>query len=169
MDERNFESQLDILCNTEITKKHEYRVAEGEDPFRIGKVLVVSPAWSVTKYNVNTQEPFTLSEPSKIHPVWFMLSRKIRAKNPDEIGTLIRIRKKLGTTGRYGKMKTKVYSTHKIILDVYDWQNQTYIGTKVFDPGEGSAFMAEEDYDAMVKSVSDKAIADFIQSMETYE
>lgn len=90
-------------------------------------------------------------------------------KDPSEVDTLIRVHKKIGKAGRYGKLKTKVFSTNKIVLDVYDWKNQTFIGTKVFDPGQGSTFMTEEDYDAMKESVSDKAIAEYIQSMDIRE
>lgn len=165
----NFQSQIDEFCTTKIAESHVDRAVQGNEPYRTGKVLVVAPGWSVTKYNATTGQPYTMAEPSKIHPAWFKLSRKIRAKNPDEIDTLIRIQKELRNTGRYGKVETKVFSTHKIILDVYDWRNQTFIGTKVIDPGEGSAFMTEKDYDALVQSVSDEAIADYVQSMDVYE
>ena len=165
----NFQSQIDEYCTAKIAESHIDRAVQGEEPFRMGKVLIVAPEWSLTKYNASTGQPYTMAEPSKIHPAWFKLSRKIRAKNPDDIDTLIRIRKELGNTGRYGKMETKVFSTHKIILDLYDWRGQTFIGTKVIDPGEGSAFMTEKDFDAMVQSVSDEAIADFVQSMDVYE
>ncbi len=165
----NFKSQIDKLCTTEITEPHSDRVEQGEELFRTGKILAVAPRWSLTKYNAKTGQPYTMEDPPRIHPAWFKLSRKIRAKNPDDIDTLIRIRKVLGKTGRYGKMETKVFSTHKIILDVYDWRNQTFIGTKVIDPGDGSAFMTEKDYDAMVKSVSDEVIADYMESMDLYE
>ncbi len=169
IDAGNFQAQLNDFCTIKITESHQDGAQQGEEPFRTGKVLVVAPKWSLTKYNASTGQLYTIEDPAKIHPAWFKLSREIRAKNPDEIDTLIRIRKELGKTGRYGKMETKVYSTHKIILDVYDWRNQTFIGTKVIDPGDDSAFMTDKDYDALVQSASDEAIADYIQSMDIYE
>lgn len=165
----SFQSQIDEYCTAKIAGSHMDRAVRGEEPFRTGKVLMVAPGWSLTKYNATTGQPYTMAEPSKIHPAWFKLSKKIRAKNPDDMDTLIRIHKALGKTGRYGKMETKVVSTHKIILDVYDWRDRAFIGTKVIDPGEGSAFMTEKDYDAMVQSVSDEAIAAYVQSMDVYE
>lgn len=161
-----FQAQLDEFCSQEISKRHSDHVAEGEDPFRTGKVLVVSQKQQVTLMSVRTGRPYTMVLPQEIHPAWYKLNRKTRAKNPSDIDTLIRVHKVIGKTRRYGKLKTKIFSAHKIVLDVYDWRNQTFIGTKVFDPGEGSMFMTEEDYDAILESVSDKAIAKYIQSMD---
>jgi ribosomal protein L40E len=161
-----FQAQLDAFCTQEISELHLNRVAEGEDPFRTGRVLVVSEQQAVTLMSVSSGKPYTMVLEQGIHPAWHKLDRRIRAEDPSEVDTLIRVHKIIGKSGRYGKLKTKVFNTHKIVLDVYDWKNQTFIGTKIFDPGEGSAFMTDEDYDAMVASVSDQAIAEYIQSMD---
>jgi len=161
-----FQSRLDEFCNEEISEYHLNHVAEGEDPFRTGKVLVVSERQAVTLMNTATGRPHTMVLEQGIHPAWHKLHRKIRAGDPSDVDTLIRVHKIIGKAGRYGKLQTKVFNTHKIVLDVYDWRNRAYIGTKVFDPGEGSAFMTDDDYDAMMASVSDEAIAEYIQSMD---
>jgi ribosomal protein L40E len=162
---QDFRNQLDDFCNQEISQLHPDHAADGEDPFRTGKVLIVSPRQEVTLMNTSNGQLRTMVEPQGIHPAWHKLRRSVRAKGPAEVDTLLRVHKIIGKAGRYGKMKTKVFTTHKIVLDVYDWKNQTFIGTKIFDPGEGSAFMAEEDYEVMVKAVSDKTIAEYVQSM----
>jgi hypothetical protein len=161
----SFQSRLDEFCTEEISKFHLNHVAEGEDPFRTGRVLVVSERQSVTLMNTANGRPYTMVLEQGIHPAWHKLNRKIRARDPSDVDTLIRVHKIIGKAGLYGKLHTKVFNTHKIVLDVYDWRNRTFIGTKVFDPGQGSAFMTDADYDAMMASVSDEAIADYIQSM----
>ena len=161
-----FQSRLDEFCNEEISEFHLNHVAEGEDPFRTGRVLVVSERQAVTLMNTATGRPHTMVLEQGIHPVWHKLHRKIRARDPSEVDTLIRVHKIIGKAGLYGKLQTKVFNTHKIVLDVYDWRNRAFIGTKVFDPGEGSAFMTDDDYVAMMASVSDEAIAEYIQSMD---
>jgi ribosomal protein L40E len=166
---RGFQSRLTELCSLEISKPHKDHVAEGADPFRIGKVLVVLQRQEVTLMNAATRQLYRMPLPQGIHPAWHRLDRKIRAKDPADVDTLIRVHKIIGKAGRYGKLKTKVFNTHKIVLEVYDWKNQTFIGTKIFDPGEGSTFMTEEDYAAMRKAVSDETIAEYIQSMDVQE
>jgi ribosomal protein L40E len=163
------EEQIIDFCFKEIPDIHPNSVAEGDDPFRTGKVLVVSERQEVTLTSVASGKPHTMVLEEGIHPAWHKLPGKIRAGDPSAVDTLIRVHKVIGRSGRYGDMKTKVYNTHKIVLDVYDWKNKTYIGTKIFDPGEGSAFMTEEDFDDMMASVSDMAIAEYIRSMEIHE
>lgn len=163
------EEQIIDFCFKEIPDIHPNSVAEGDDPFRTGKVLVVSERQEVTLTSVASGKPHTMVLEEGIHPAWHKLPGKIRAGDPSAVDTLIRVHKVIGKSGRYGNLKTKVYNTHKIVLDVYDWNNQTYIGTKIFDPGEGSEFMTEEDFDAMMESVSDTTIAEYIRSMEIHE
>lgn len=162
----SFQSRLDEFCTEEISKFHLNHVADSEDPFRTGSVLVVSEPQSVTLLNTDTGRPNTLVLEQGIHPAWHKLDRNIRAKDPSGVDTLIRVHKIIGKAGLYGKLQNKVFHTHKIVLDVFDWRNRTFIGTKVFDPGQDSAFMTDADYDAMMASVSDEAIAEYIQSMD---
>jgi hypothetical protein len=164
-----FQAQLNDFCTREIGAPHAHPASQDEEPFRTGKVLVVFPRQEVTLVNTSNGAPYTMIQPAQIHPTWFMLSRKVRARDPAQVDTVIRIRNIIGKAGRYGPMMSKVFNTHKIVLDVFDWQDQSYIGTKVFDPGEGSAFMTDEDYDAMVAAVSDPTIAGYIQAMEVRE
>ncbi len=156
---------LTKFCTETIKTNHEDSVSDDEEPFRTGKVLIVSPEQMVTLAVAKTGRPVTVTNPAQIHPAWHKLKRNVRARTPEDVDTLIRIYKYLGKSRRYGKLKTKVYSTHKIILKIYDWKNRTYIGTKIFDPGEGSSFMTEEDYEALSKLTSDETIADYIANM----
>lgn len=165
----SFQEQLFEFCTLEMSKPHLNQVAEGEDTFRTGRILVVSERQEVTLTSDASGKSYTMILDEGIHPAWHMLDRKIRAKKPSDVDTLLRVHKELGKTGRYGKLKTNVFNTHKIVLDVYDWKNRASIGTKVFDPGQGSAFMTEEDYEAMMESVNDRAIAKYIQSMDIHE
>lgn len=160
-----FQKDLNEFCALEISRPPSNRSAEN-DLFRTGKVLVVSERQEVTMMSAASGSPITLVQEQGIHPAWHKLSRRIRAKDPSDVDTLIRVHKILGKAGRYGELKNKVFNTHKIVLDVYDWKNQSFIGTKIFDPGRGGMFMTEDDYDAMVESVSDKAIAQFVESMD---
>ncbi len=165
IDAGNLKPYITKFCTVDIKDSHENNLSNNDDLFRTGKVLVVSPFQSVTLASMNTGRPVTMTQPAMIHPIWYKLKRSIRAGHPDDIDTLIRVYKKIGKSGRYGKLKTKIYNTHKIILEIYDWRNKKYIGTKVFDPGKGSSFMTDEDFKAMTKLTSNETIAQYIQAL----
>lgn len=164
-----FDQSLDRFCEDDISDPHEQKFEEDEEPFRTGKLLVVSPERKVTMLIAGTNTTATMTEPAAIHPVWFMLDRKLRAASPGDVDTLIRVTKELGKTHRYGSLKTKIVTTHKIHLDFYDWPNRTYIGNQVFSPGEGSSFMTEEDYEAMANATSNETISEFLESIPVLE
>ena len=62
--------------------------------------------------------------------------------------------------------RTKVVDNHVLILDVYDWVNETYIGSWSFDPGgfKGDT-MTEDELEEMVEATSSSAVSKFIESM----
>ncbi len=161
-----FSASLHAYCTAKMDDFHEQAVEEDEEPFRTGKLLIVSPKQRVSLFSEVTGAPLTMHEPEKIHSVWFKIDRKLRASSPADVDTLIRVRKEIGKSFRYGEMKTKVAATHKIFLEFYDWRERTYIGEWTFSPGEGSSFMTEEDFEVMRKATSDETIAEFLQSLE---
>ncbi len=62
--------------------------------------------------------------------------------------------------------ESKIVSAHIVHIDVYDLDNQTYIGRWTLDPGDfGSDLMLEEALDEMIKATSDDTVLDFIESM----
>ncbi len=160
-----FKQSMELFCNTEINDPHDQKIEEDEEPFRTGKLFVVSPEREVVVLFRETGPPATMTEPARIHPVWYMIDRKIRASSPEEVDTLVRVGMVVGKAHRYGRLKSKIATTHKIHLDFYDWPNRTYIGKWIFSPGEGSAYMTEEDYDMMVKATSDETISEFLESI----
>jgi hypothetical protein len=110
-------------------------VPEGEVPYRIGKVLAVIPEHKIYM----KREGEIVIVPAKIHPVWYKLDGETRASDPDEVNTLIRISRDLKGARRYqriGGVESKIVSAHIIHIDVYDWENQTYIGRWTLDPGD---------------------------------
>jgi hypothetical protein len=165
LDAKKFEPSLAELgaSSLEISQSKP-RVRPGEMPYRSGKVLVVTTEHTLLIFD---KEEYV---PAKIHPTWYKLSRKIRASNPEEIDTLIRISKEIRSARLYkkvGGVESKVVSTHKVMIDVYDWYNQDYIGRWTLDPGEyHQGEMVEEDYlDKMIEATSDSTILDLIRSM----
>ena len=143
-------------------------VSEGEIPYRIGKVFVVEPEHTIWISREGEKVP------PKIHPSWYRLNRSIRAFEPEEVRTLIRIRKKLRGARLYmtdmakdGLLtRTKVVDNHVLIMDVYDWVNETYIGSWSFDPGgfKGDT-MTEDELEEMVEATSSSTVSKFIESM----
>ena len=141
---------------------------EGEIPYRTGKVLVVIPEHTL----MMLLAPEVI--PPQIHPVWFKLKNSMRAANPQEVDTLIRISKELRGARLYreiGGTETKVASAHRLHIDVYNWRDQTYIGRWTLDPGHFTGeVMTTEELDAMIEATSNSTILNFIESMpEGYE
>ena len=165
LDAKKFEASLEELGAGTLEISHNKpRVRPGEMPYRSGKVLVVATEHTLLIFD---KEEFV---PAKIHPTWFKLNRKMRASNPEEVDTLIRIKKEIKSARLYkkvGGVESKVVSTHKVIIDVYDWYNQNYIGRWTLDPGDyHQAEEVEEDYlDKMIEATSDSTILDLIKSM----
>ncbi len=160
-----FADSLELFCETEITDPHDQKVEEDEEPFRTGMVFLVWPERENVLLIGDSGPPVTITEPAKIHPAWRLIDRNIRAASPADVDTLIRVRMDVGKTFRYGRLKSKVVATHTIYLDFYDWPDRTCIGHWVFSPGEGGAFMTDEDYESMAEATSDETIAEFIESL----
>ena len=166
---RNFIDVLTDFGARELTIPLDTRaVSEGQIPYRVGKVFVVEPEHTIWISREGEKVP------PKIHPSWYRLNRSIRAFEPEEVRTLIRIRKKLRGARLYmtdiardGLLtRTKVVDNHVLILDVYDWVNETYIGSWFFDPGgfKGDT-MTEDELEEMVEATSSSAVSKFIESM----
>ena len=151
------ERELEIYCGEVMTAE--------EIPRRTGKVLVVIPQHTL----LMLLGPETI--PPRIHPAWYRLDRSIRASDPTEVDTLIRISTQLRSARLYDKEKflgseTKVVSAHILHLDVYDWQNQICIGRWSLDPGNFKpGDMSEKELDAMMEATSNSTIVHFIDSM----
>ena len=140
-----------------------YEVAEGEIPYRTGKVLVVIPEHTL----MMLLAPEVI--PPRIHPAWYKLTSSIRASKPQEVDTLIRISKELRGARLYreiGGSESKVAAAHKLRIDVYHWQDETYIGHWILDPGYFTGdIMTREELDAMIEATSDSTVLEFIESM----
>ena len=164
LDARDFENALKEFGapNMELPPSPEAAV-EGEIPHRIGKVLVVVPEHMVW------MKPEGEVIPPEIHPAWYKLGRAMRASEPDEVDTLIRISTELRGARLYrevGGSESKVVSAHRLHLDVYDWYGQTYIGRWTMDPGSFKGeTMTREDLDEMIVATSNSTVLKFIKSM----
>jgi hypothetical protein len=163
-DASNFEDSLaEFGASSFQIPRSDSAVPEGEVPYRIGKVMVVIPEH---KIYMKRQGEIV---PPKIHPIWFKLGRGTRASKPDEVNTLIRISRDLKGARRYqriGGVENKIVSAHIVHIDVYDWDNQIYIGRWTLDPGKfKSDIMEEEDLDEMIKATSDDTVLEFVESM----
>ncbi len=169
MDAKIFIPYITKYCTVVINEPPNQSYDNDDELIRTGKVLIVFPERSNTFVAETTGRIVTVNSPAELHSAWYKLKRGIRARTLDEVDTLVRVYKEIGKAGRYGKLKTKVYNTHKIILKVYDWENRTYIGSKVLDPGEVSSFMTDDDYEAMAKLTSDEAIIKIVYSMALEE
>jgi hypothetical protein len=159
-----FEDSLAEFGARKFHIPHNYsEVPEGEVPYRIGKVLAVIPEH---KIYMNRKGEIV---PPKIHPIWYKLDGETRASEPDEVNTLIRISRDLKGARRYQRIdgvESKIVSAHILHIDVYDWENQTYIGRWTLDPGKFTGeVMQEEDLDEMIKATSDDTVLEFIESM----
>ena len=165
LDARKFEDSLQEFGARELEIPRGAAVTAEEIPRRTGKVLVVIPEHTL----VMLLGPETV--PPKIHPAWYRLDRSIRASDPSQVDTLIRISAELRGVRRYNKEKflgseTKVVSAHMLHLDVYDWQNQTYMGRWTLDPGNFKpGRMSDEEMEAMIEATSNFTIAKFVNSM----
>lgn len=166
---RNFKDDLAKFGARELTiPLDSAAVPEGQIPYRIGKIFVVEPEHIIWMSREGEKIP------PQIHPSWYRLDRSIRASEPEEVRTLIRIRKKLRGARLYRTdlakdgllTRTKVVDNHVLIMDVFDWVNKTYIGSWSFDPGKfkGDA-MTEDELDEMVEATSPSTISKFIVSM----
>ena len=163
-DAANFEDTLEEYGARKFHISRDYSaVEEGEVPYRIGKVLVVIPEHKI--YMKREGEII----PPKIHPIWYKLNRGMRASNPEEVNTLIRISRDLKGARRYqriGGVESKVISAHVVQIDVYDMDDASFIGRWTLDPGWfEDDVMQEEDLDDMIEATSDDTILKFVKSM----
>jgi hypothetical protein len=104
LDARKFEDSLKEFGARELEIPRGVAVAAKEIPRRTGK------------------GPETI--PPKIHPAWYRIDRSIRASDPTQVDTLVRISAELRGARRFDKEKflgseTKVVSAHKLHLDVH--------------------------------------------------
>jgi hypothetical protein len=73
----NFEDSLEKFGAPSFHISRDYsEVAEGEIPYRIGKVLVVIPEHKIYP------KPKGVIVPPKIHPIWYKLDRGMRKRRP---------------------------------------------------------------------------------------
>lgn len=163
-DAANFEDSLAEFGAPQFHIARDYgQVGEDEVPYRTGKVLVVIPEHKIYP------KPKGVIVPPKIHPIWYKLDRGIRASNPEEVNTLIRVSRDLKGARRYQKIggyESKIVSAHIVHIDVYDLDDQTYIGRWTLDPGEFKGdVMQEEDLDEMIEATSDATVLEFVESM----
>lgn len=166
---RNFKDALTDFGARELTIPLDTEaVSEGQVPYRIGKVFVVEPEHTIWISREGEKVP------PKIHPSWYRLDRSIRASEPEKVRTLIRIHKKLRGARLYmtdiakdGLLtRTKVVDNHVLIMDIYDWVNETYIGSWTFDPGDFKGdMMSEDELDEMAEATSTSTVLKFIESM----
>jgi len=164
MEAANFEDSLAEFGAPKFHISRDYsEVAGDEVPYRSGKVLVVIPEHKIYP------KPKGVIVPPKIHPIWYKLDRGTRATDPEAVNTLIRISRDLKGARRYqriGGVESKIVSAHIVHIDVYDLDNQTYIGRWTLDPGEfESDVMQEEDLDEMIKATNNDTVLEFIESM----
>ncbi len=165
LDAKNFTDTLQEFGARELEIPRGVAITAGEIPRRTGKVLVVIPEHTLFM----PLGPETI--PPQIHPTWYKLDRSIRASDPEQVDTLIRISTQLRSARRITRVKflglhTKVVKSHILHLDVYDWQNQTYRGRWTLDPGNlKSGHMTDEELDAMIEATSNSTIVNFIESM----
>ncbi len=142
----------------------ENSVSDGDIPYRIGKVIIVTPEHTLY---INPRRPTI--EPPQIHRTWYSIGRSMRASKPEQVNTLIRISKHLRQTQRYqkiGGISQKVVSTHIVHIDVYNWRNQTFIGRWTLDPGTDiRETMTEDELNEMIKVTSNTSILKFLKSM----
>ena len=166
LDARKFEDSLKEFGARELEIPRGVAMTAEEIPRRTGKVLVVIPEHTL----MMLLGPETI--PPRIHPAWYRLDRSIRASDPTEIDTLIRVSKQLRGARVFNKEKflgleTKVVSAHILYLDVYDWQNRIYKGRWSLDPGNFKpGGMSDEELDAMIAATSNSTIVKFIDSMQ---
>ena len=163
-DAANFDDSLDDFGAPSFYISRDYsQVDEDEVPYRIGKVLVVIPEHKIYP------KPKGVIVPPKIHPIWYKLDRDIRASNPEEVNTLIRISRNLKGARRYqriGGVESKIVSAHIVHIDVYDLDDQTYIGRWTLNPGKFQGdVMQEEDLDEMIEATSDDTVLEFVETM----
>lgn len=161
----NFTQHLAVFGARELDfPEDDQSVAEGEKPYRIGKVFVIVPEHYVTI----TATRATLAPP-EIHQAWYGLGHSMRASKPEDVDTLIQISKKIRQTKRYqkiGGLSQKVVSTHIVYLDVYNWRNKTFIGRWTLDPGTDIRdTMTEDELNELIRATSIETIQAFIESM----
>jgi hypothetical protein len=139
-------------------------IEKGELPYRTGKLFVIRTEY---RYQISPKR-YTTFEP-EIHSVWYKLSRSIRAKSPEDVDTLIRVRRKLRKSQRFqriGGLEQKVVGLHIHYLDVFDWRKQQYIGTWTIDPGVNLPDeVTTEELEKKIELTSDGALLEVIESM----
>ena len=166
LDARKFKDSLKELGASELDIRREAMVTAEEIPRCTGKVLVVIPEHTLLMLLGSE------TIPPRIHPAWYRLDRSVRASDPTEIETLIRVSKQLRGARIFNKEKflgleTKVVSAHILHLDVYDWQNQIYKGRWSLDPGNFKpGGMSDKELDAMIAATSNSTVLRFINSMQ---
>ena len=166
LDARKFEDSLKEFGARELSIPTGEAMTVEEIPSHMGKVLVVIPEHTL----LMLLGPETI--PPKIHPAWYSLDRSIRAPDPGEVDTLIRVSKELRGTRVHKKRKfigseTKVVSAHIVNLDVYDWRSRTYVGRWTLNPGNFKpGNMSDEEIDAMIAATSNSTLLKFIDSMQ---
>lgn len=161
----NFDSALAELGARDMDlPEDEEAVEPGDMPFRIGKLFIVVPEHTLY---INPRRPTI--EPPAIHRTWYQISRSLRADDPGEIDTLIRISKQLRKSLRYqkiGGVAQKVLSIHVINIDVYNWRARTFIGSWSIDPGSNiKETLMEDELNDLIEKTSNETIVRFIESM----
>ena len=165
LDARKFKGSLKEFGARELEIPRGEAVTAGETLRRTDKLLVVIPEHTLFM----PLGPETI--PPRIHPAWYRLGRSVRASDPTEVDTLIRISTQLRSARVYNRvkflgLKTKVVRAHILHLDVYDWQNQIYMGRWTLDPGNFKPeHMSDKELDAMIEATSNSTILKFIDSM----
>ncbi len=135
-----------------------------DTPYRIGKLFIVIP-----EHDLFIMPKVIKTEPPEIHRTWYQISRSLRADNPGEVDTLLRISKQLRKAIRYqkiGGVSQKVLSIHVVNIDVYNWRARTFIGRWSIDPGnEIKETLMEEELNELIEKTSNETILRFIESM----
>lgn len=119
-------------------------VAEGELPYRSGKVLVIRPG-SGSDANMGGRKPAILDES------WTRLSGNVRATKPEEVATLIVVVK--GADVHQTRQGDWIYQSKQlgVNLRVFDLQQQCLVGTD-FIPLDADG-VAEQRVAAYVESM----------------
>ncbi len=103
-------------------------------PPRTGKILVVRPRYDAIPPHFQERLAAEREEQTRIDPVWFELDSSIRAKTPDEVGTLVQ--------AEWGRTSVNVYSqggqgsvreavpigAKSVFLTIYDMKSQVLVG-----------------------------------------
>ncbi len=160
---KRFQDILDEYGKVRFLKS-QWTVRENEIPYRTGKIMVIEPP-----HRAKTDSGvFKRDLPAQIDPVWFKLSRRLRAVVPDQVDTLIIVNYDVIPRAYQKKDGDAMRSVVQKIahLKVYDWKHQFLIGTWSLEsyPIPDGALKTSQ-LDAINKSALSFSVLEFVENM----